>query len=93
MLSAMANVSNIKTVIEAFFKYTTSLGVRYILKDRAVQSREIQVIKTPYGNIRIKKSGKNLHAEYEDCKTAANRYNMSIREIARCAIAAYESER
>ena len=93
MLSAMANVSNIQTVIEAFFKYTTSLGVRYVLKDRAVQSREIQVIKTPYGNIRIKKSGENLHAEYEDYKTAANRYNMSIREIARCAIAAYESER
>ncbi|MEG4453463.1 nickel pincer cofactor biosynthesis protein LarC [Microcoleus sp. N9_A1] len=73
------------------FRETTTLGIRRSTQQRTILHREIQTVKTEYGEVQIKvaKSGKtivNVHPEYEDCAEIARLKNISWREVHRLAL-------
>ncbi|HEV8335679.1 MAG TPA: nickel pincer cofactor biosynthesis protein LarC [Candidatus Polarisedimenticolia bacterium] len=79
---------------EVVFRETTTIGFRYQRMDRIELGREIRRVKTPYGTIGVKVSlfrGKVVQAtpEYEDCRTAALKSRVPIREVQRLASEAY----
>ncbi|MEG4067040.1 nickel pincer cofactor biosynthesis protein LarC [Microcoleus sp. Pol11C2] len=73
------------------FRETTTLGIRRSTQQRTILHREIQTVKTEYGEVQIKvaKSGEtivNVHPEYEDCAEIARLKNISWREVHRLAL-------
>ncbi|HSF76741.1 MAG TPA: nickel pincer cofactor biosynthesis protein LarC [Microcoleus sp.] len=75
----------------AIFRETTTLGIRRSTQQRTILHREIQTVKTEYGEVKIKvaKSGQtivNVQPEYEDCAEIARLKNISWREVHRLAL-------
>ncbi|MEG4087565.1 nickel pincer cofactor biosynthesis protein LarC [Microcoleus sp. POL10_C6] len=73
------------------FRETTTLGIRRSTQQRTILHREIQTVKTEYGEVKIKvaKSGEtivNVQPEYEDCAEIARLKNISWREVHRLAL-------
>jgi uncharacterized protein (TIGR00299 family) protein len=72
------------------FRETSTLGIRHRLQQRTILPREIQVVATDYGKIRIKvawngqtqdKIATNVQPEYEDCAAIARQHNIPWREV------------
>jgi hypothetical protein len=82
-------------MIELVFRETTTLGLRYREERREVLSREHVPVETPYGQIRIKvaraRDGRliNYAPEFEDCRAAAERHQVAVREVQTAALATY----
>jgi len=77
-------------VTETLFRETTTIGFRYQRMDRIELGREVRRVKTRYGGIRIKVSlfqGSVVQAtpEYEDCRQAARKAGVPLREVQRVA--------
>ena len=74
-----------KEIETTIFKHTTSIGVRKYDADRTVLRREMKVVSTKYGDVRVKFSyydgGMKFKAEYDDCKKIAITKNLSIQEV------------
>jgi uncharacterized protein (DUF111 family) len=69
-----------------------------LTQQRAILQREIQTVKTEYGEIRVKVAWSNhsptriitnVQPEYEDCAALARQYNLSWREVHRLALDAW----
>ncbi|MER3446920.1 MAG: nickel pincer cofactor biosynthesis protein LarC [Candidatus Dadabacteria bacterium] len=77
----------IQRVSEILFRESTTIGVRYYDATRFKLRREQKTVSTRYGNIRVKivdEPGlgiKRAKPEYDDCKRAANRHKVSLREV------------
>jgi uncharacterized protein (TIGR00299 family) protein len=72
------------------FAESTAIGVRIGESDRLVLEREVRRVATPFGRIRVKRvwdpEGDVLvSAEYDDCKRAARRSGVPLREVVRAA--------
>jgi uncharacterized protein (TIGR00299 family) protein len=72
------------------FRESTTLGVRVAELERLVLAREERRVATPHGRIRVKitrdDDGRATpSAEYEDCKAAARRSGVPLREVVRAA--------
>jgi uncharacterized protein (TIGR00299 family) protein len=79
---------------EVIFRETTTIGFRYQRMDRIELGREIRRVRTPYGAVRVKVSlfrGKVVQAtpEYEDCRAAALKAGVPLREVQRSAAEAF----
>jgi len=73
---------------------TTTLGVRLRHDRRSVLARSSVPVATPYGEVRIKRGAangeeRNAAPEFEDCKAAAARHNVPVKQVQQAAIAAY----
>ena len=72
---------------QILFAESTAIGVRYLEMDRLLLKREIVALDTVYGKIRVKKimtqQGVECSAEYEDCKRAARKTGVPLREVVR----------
>ena len=73
-------------VIEMIYNETTTLGLRIqtVLRDQL--EREILLIESEFGNINVKVKYidgvvKSFHPEYEDCKLAAQKFNIPYQEV------------
>ncbi len=77
----------VEKVSEILFRESTTIGVRHYEANRFKLNRKQKTISTKYGDIRVKivdepKLGiKRAKPEYEDCKSAANRHKVSLKEI------------
>ena len=82
-------------MIEHVFRETTTIGVRYRNEKREVLRRDFVTLETNYGPIKIKVSrapdGRvmNYAPEFEDCKYAAEKYHVPVREVQTAALNAY----
>src|SRR5262245_41990951 len=69
------------------FRETTTLGIRYREEQRVVLSREHVTVETSYGPIRIKVARNdkgevvNYAPEFEDCRSAAAKSNVAVRQV------------
>jgi len=75
------------------FAESTALGVRVSAWDRMVLPRQERRVETPYGRIRVKvvrpAPGRvEVSPEYDDCKRAARKAGVALREVVRAAEAA-----
>lgn len=73
------------------FRETTTLGIRNSTQIRTILPREIQIVQTDCGEVRVKiaktnNAITNVQPEYEDCAELARLNNISWREIHRMAV-------
>ncbi|MCR5072602.1 MAG: nickel pincer cofactor biosynthesis protein LarC [Clostridiales bacterium] len=84
MICALCREPDRERILSAFFKHTSTLGVRENVYRRYVLSRAIETIPTPYGEIRRKVSEgygvTRVKLEYEDLTKIAREKGISIRE-------------
>jgi pyridinium-3,5-bisthiocarboxylic acid mononucleotide nickel chelatase len=86
----VARPSEREALARVLFAESTTLGVRVSEADRVVLVREELRVATPFGPIRVKvvrdESGRATpSAEYEDCKRAARKAAVPLREVVRVA--------
>ena len=95
-LTALAPAALRDAVVAAILAETTTIGVRFDPVDRHVLARELVAVETAYGPITIKvaRDGDrivNAAPEFEDCKAAASRAGVPLKQVYAAAIAAWES--
>lgn len=83
-------------VAGVLFAETETLGVRAVDCDRLVLARERRRVETPYGRVAVKvvwaPGGRaEVSPEYDDCRRAARRARVPLREVVRAAEAAGRS--
>ena len=84
LIRVLCHIEDKTAVIQAIFKYTTTLGIRENLLRRYVLDRHIETVKTAYGPVRCKiSSGYGVERkkyEYEDIIRIAAEKGLSIEE-------------
>jgi uncharacterized protein (TIGR00299 family) protein len=85
-LSVLTDASLVDRVVDTIFRETTSIGVRIKEVGRRKLSREIRVVETPYGKIRIKVSKRGdeiltATPEYEDCRRIAEEKQVPLKLV------------
>ena len=80
----------------ALFRETSTLGVRATRVQRTILDREVVEVRTTYGSVRIKvgrQGGKvlNIAPEFEDCRQAAQRAGVAVKEVMAAALSAFRS--
>ncbi|BAQ60016.1 hypothetical protein GM3708_422 [Geminocystis sp. NIES-3708] len=83
LLTVICDLDKIDICETIIFRETTTIGIRRQIQHRSILAREIEIIKTKYGDIKVKvakKEGKviNIQPEYEDCVTIARQYNIPL---------------
>ncbi|HSU18558.1 MAG TPA: LarC family nickel insertion protein, partial [Acidobacteriaceae bacterium] len=81
---------------QLLLRETSTLGVRIRQDRRVCLERRHLPVETPYGTIRMKvgaQNGDELNAapEFEDCRAAAERHGVALKQVQQAAIAAYRS--
>ena len=79
---------------DLLFRETSTLGIRTHRESRLILAREQLTVDTPYGPIRVKRAttadgdARNLAPEFEDCRAAAERANVPLKEVQQAALRA-----
>ncbi|MBQ6474971.1 MAG: nickel pincer cofactor biosynthesis protein LarC [Clostridia bacterium] len=72
-------------MVETFFRYTTTIGVREVTTPRHVMKRSFETIETPYGPVRLKISEygtiRREKLEFDDLSRLAGEQKKSLQEI------------
>lgn len=94
LLSVICDPKDIAAMGDIIFEETSTIGIRIDKRSRMCLPRESVTVDTKYGQIRIKvarKDGKitNAHPEYEDCKAAAVKHSVPVKQVRDTAIAAF----
>jgi uncharacterized protein (TIGR00299 family) protein len=90
LVRALARPSERLALARILFEDSTAIGVRATESERIVLAREARRVTTPYGRLRIKlirddAGGAAVSAEYDDCKRAARRAGVPLRDVVRAA--------
>lgn len=96
-LSVLVRPENKSSCLDIIFSETTTLGIREEQITRYSLDREFKIVDTPYGKIscKIAKKGNkifNISAEYEDCKRAAQQYNVPLKKVQQYALFSINEE-
>jgi pyridinium-3,5-bisthiocarboxylic acid mononucleotide nickel chelatase len=94
LITILADDASVPALENLLLTETTTLGVRIHHERRSCLDRAHTTVTTPYGDIRIKigtRSGEVLNAapEFEECRTAAAKHNVPVKQVIQAAIAAY----
>lgn len=90
-LSVLCSAGKVPQMQNILFKHSTSLGIRSYSVQKNMLKRTTEKVSTEFGEIDIKVSyfnGKRVNAkpEYEICKAAAKKHNVSIKEVENAVI-------
>jgi len=90
LLRVLARPSERSRIAQLLFTHSSAIGVRAMECDRIVLPRSTRRVVTPYGRIAVKivRDGEGRvvpSAEYDDCKKAAHRAGVPLREVMRAA--------
>jgi pyridinium-3,5-bisthiocarboxylic acid mononucleotide nickel chelatase len=95
LLTLLCNPPDRERMCDLIFRETTTLGVRYRNEKREILTREFVTVETEYGPIRVKVSrardGRVMNAspEFEDCRVAAEKSGVGLRDAQTAALKAY----
>jgi len=98
LLTLLCSPPDRERMCDLIFRETTTLGVRYRNERREILRREFVTVETEFGPIRIKVSrahdGRVMNAapEFEDCRVAAEKHQVGLREAQAAALKAYVSK-
>jgi pyridinium-3,5-bisthiocarboxylic acid mononucleotide nickel chelatase len=92
-VSALAPPESVKAIEQAFFRNSTTLGVRRARMERAVLSRSLANVKTRFGTVSVKLAtdGASLldaSPEFDDCRRLADQAGVPVRTVLTEAAAA-----
>ncbi len=85
-LTVLAEVDKIDKLVEAIFRETTTIGLRYHPVERRALRREVQEISLRGQKIRVKVSyygeeAVNFQPEYDDCLNLAQKLNLPLKQV------------
>jgi len=85
-LTVLCKEADSEELIKIIMKETTTIGLRFYDVKRRVLQREIKLVDTEFGKVRVKLSrfGDDIlkaTPEYEDCKRIAKKFNMPLIEV------------
>jgi len=91
LLSVICAPSDTEKMTDVIFEETSSIGVRISTQQRICLPREIVIVETVYGPIRLKVALKddkpiNAQPEYEDCKAAAAKHSVPLKMVRDAAV-------
>jgi uncharacterized protein (TIGR00299 family) protein len=86
MLSVIGKAEDEDRLSGIILKETTTLGLRKCRMRRSVAQRRETVVRTRYGDIRVKVSARRAVPEYDDCARAAKEHKMPYDRIYEAAI-------
>lgn len=94
LLTVLCNPADSAALERLILTETSTLGVRIRQERRSCLERRHVAVATEYGEIRIKVGrlgGETMNAapEYEDCRAAAAKHRVAIKQVQQAAIAAY----
>jgi len=94
LVSLLCNSAQRRALCEMLLAETTTLGVRSYEVDRVALARVIVKVETPFGAIDVKEArmnGRLLRAmpEYEQCRGAALKAGVTLREVEEAAVKAH----
>jgi uncharacterized protein (TIGR00299 family) protein len=86
VLSSLATGDRVDAVREAYFRETTTFGVRSRPVERDVLDREVLRVRTPFGGVDVKigrRHGEIVTAtpEFESCRRRAQKTGATLREV------------
>ncbi len=98
LLTVLADAQRVPELERIVFEETTTFGVRRHETDRSKLARRTERVETPYGAVRVKigtLGGRVLTVapEYDDCRDAAVRHNVPLREVMSAATVAWNVNR
>jgi pyridinium-3,5-bisthiocarboxylic acid mononucleotide nickel chelatase len=98
MISALATAGTRGAVAAAILRETTTIGVRYAVRERTILARTIREVATAYGAIPVKVAADgdtimNAAPEFEACVAAARRHGVPVKLVFAAAQAAFEATR
>ena len=93
LLTVLCKPQDADAMAGLLFRETTTLGMRRREERRMVLDREIGVVETIYGQIRVKVASAagvryNAMPEYEDCRRAAREHGVALRQVMEAALRA-----
>ena len=96
LVGALVREADRAAVEAALFRESSTLGIRAHRVERQVLERELVLVQTAYGPVRVKlgrREGKLLNAapEFEDCAHAARAHGVAVKEVIAAAIAAFRA--
>jgi len=85
-LSVLAAPGKTEKISKIILSETSTFGVRYFTVNRTTLDREMQIVKTPYGPVKVKVgsldgSPLKISPEYDDCKKIARREKLPIKKV------------
>jgi uncharacterized protein (TIGR00299 family) protein len=95
LLTLLCTPPDRERMCDLIFRETTTLGVRYRNERREILTREFVTVETEYGPIKVKVSrardGRVMNAspEFEDCRIAAEKSGVGLRDAQTAALKAY----
>jgi uncharacterized protein (TIGR00299 family) protein len=94
LLTVLCNPADSAALERLILTETSTLGVRIRQERRSCLERRHVAVATEYGEIRIKVGslrGETMNAapEFEDCRAAAAKHHVAIKQVQQAAIAAY----
>jgi hypothetical protein len=97
LITILADDATVPALENLLLRETSTLGVRIHHERRSCLDRTHVPVTTPYGEIRIKvgsRSGEVFNAapEFEDCRAAAAKHSVAVKQVQQAAIAAYVSK-
>ncbi len=98
LITVLANPGDGEALEQLLLRETTTLGVRRRTERRSCLLRRHTAVETPYGTIRIKvgslaEETVNAVPEYEDCRAAALRHGVPLKQVMQSALAGYAGQR
>ena len=93
-LTLLAGADRMEELIEAVFRETSSIGVRFHPVERRVLAREFRKVRVRGEEIAVKVSrldgeAVTIQPEYEDCLRVSAKTRLPLKEIARLAVKAF----
>jgi uncharacterized protein (TIGR00299 family) protein len=97
-LTLLAAVDKMDALIEAVFRETTSIGVRYYPVERRVLERRRDTVRVAGREVGIKVASLggrevNVQPEYEDCVEVSRESRRPLKEIVRLAVREFDRKR
>ncbi|MDD4565802.1 MAG: nickel pincer cofactor biosynthesis protein LarC [Eubacteriales bacterium] len=85
MLSVLCRVNDMENISNIIFNETSTIGIRIRETERIALKREIIIVKTDMGKVRVKsvtvQGLEKIQPEYEDCARLAEENNISLNKV------------
>jgi uncharacterized protein (DUF111 family) len=96
LLTVVAPPALRPTMTDLIFRETTTIGLRHSDVDRECLAREVVVVETAVGRVRVKVASRDGHVlnatpEFEDCAKLAAACNLPVKEVQAIAMKAYRT--
>jgi hypothetical protein len=93
-LTVLAEADKMDSLIEAVFRETSSIGLRYFPVARRVLAREVKTVRVLGEDVRVKVAvsgggGANAQPEFADCRRVAGKKGVPLKTIHRLALQEY----